>query len=901
MGFAGAEKATSLADALQKAEQAAAKANQPPNLNEALEIAYAEANAPSVLEVWRNFEQKGSSDDPLFPSRRMAELVVEEFVDPQAVGHALVTACVGGQIRSVQRLRELQSEHLCGSMLVGLFNAFALLKAAEAGKSEVVEELLNTQMSASTALMGYMLATRWKDTKGTEAYPYVEQPSNVPSQDWVRKLVSAKSILPPAGPKFQSGGWDVSGLPGLHENMHELVRASYRTFLLWRVSIVAASRCNAEVFRILLERRTLDNAALSKSLEAMEMRSAGKRGGSGLDNEAKKIVAERAKMDTLMYQLVEEYSTKNYHDAMLYTLWGHIQRGGKDHPAGPGAGNPRCVAQAQNGLWEMTLEVPLLMMPVEYALEDEEPFRRYKQLTTLFNQRAKVNIQLIATVEAQPNFLQVTVGVKHVRFKAENSRWDDMCMGHFPTAVTLSVMPQSKEGTSVTMTNSSSNNTFKVGRGENISAGTGGGDGATRGIVAALRISAGVSVNSTVKSTPWRFEQLPLTDNRGGSFVWTLQAMKGLAFDRSNPHRMNETNSTWKWGRRVPGNPLDQLPFTSEGGVIFTGNEFADTMMWRFPKSMEDKKLRWSIQGQIHSTFTTSRYFETRVASFSGDIEERLKPLEDKKDKDKDKGDKSEKKDKDKDKDGEKSEKKEKDKNKDKDGEKSEKKEKDKNKDKDGEKEKSEKGEKSDKEDKEAVTKKALAKLDTTTRTEFEEWLEFKKYKDEQKKLAKSAGQTQKGSGEEIKPKKASKPEPSRFTTPPNDDATTISEDEPQLELEDQTEGTALNVKLDLDDGHAQNLANRPSLSRAQGYNGRWLGNPDMEPLSPSPQPADNWMDSGLLSPPRMPLGGITEDPDMDMPHRSASASSFMDREQRIKGLSVRSVRTSRSDSAGLR
>jgi hypothetical protein len=422
MGFEGGERVTSVAEALLKAEKAAVKTNQPPDLDEALELAYAEANKPSVLEVWRNFEQKGGAEDLLFPSQRLAELVVEDFVDPQAVGHALVTACVGGHIRCVQRLRVIQSEHLCGSMLVSLFNAFGLLKAVEAGKGEIIEELLRPQLSSGTAIMGYMVATRWGDTRGTEAYPYVEPPQNVPSQEWMRKMTTAKSLLPAGGPSFHSGGWDIKGLPGLHENLHKLVRAAYQTYLLWRVSIVAASRCNAEVFRILLDRRSSDNAALAKSLEWIGTQSGRKR-GDGMDQEGKRVVADRAKMDTLMYQLVEEYSTKNYHDAMLYTLWGHIQRGGRNDPAGPAAGNPRCVALAQNGLWEMTLEVPLLMMPVEYALQDEEPFRRYKQLTLLYNQRAKVNIQLLATVEAQPNFLQVSRGSLKGKSQVEGFFW----------------------------------------------------------------------------------------------------------------------------------------------------------------------------------------------------------------------------------------------------------------------------------------------------------------------------------------------------------------------------------------------------------------------------------------------------------------------------------------------
>lgn len=220
------------------------------------------------------------------------------------------------------------------------------------------------------------------------------------------------------------------------------------------------------------------------------------------------------------------------------------------------------------------------------------------------------------------------MGIKHVRFKVENSRWDAECMGHFPSLITLAVTPVTKEGTGVTMTNSSSNIIVKVGKMERIQVGTAGGDGAARGISSSVGAAATVGVTSTMKNKPWRFEQLPLKDERGGSFVWTLQSMKGVLFDRSNPMRMAERNSKWRFGRRMPSNPLDELPFTSEGGVIFTAAEFDDTMMWRFPKTMESKKMRWSIEGQIHSTYTTTRYFETRMATFCGDIEEPLKPLE---------------------------------------------------------------------------------------------------------------------------------------------------------------------------------------------------------------------------------------------------------------------------------
>lgn len=195
-------------------------------------------------------------------------------------------------------------------------------------------------------------------------------------------------------------------MPGVPDDLQDCIRAAYSIFMLWRAAVIAASNCHVEVFKVLLRQRALENTKLADSFHD----TSGPR--KSFDHDGRKIVSERAKLDTLMYQLVEELSTKNYHDGILYSLWGHIQRGGRDSPR-PEAGRPRCVAQATNGVWEMQLEVPLLMMPVEHALQEEEAFRRYKHLTQLFSQRAKVNIQLTATVEALPNCLQVCQASVH--------------------------------------------------------------------------------------------------------------------------------------------------------------------------------------------------------------------------------------------------------------------------------------------------------------------------------------------------------------------------------------------------------------------------------------------------------------------------------------------------------
>jgi hypothetical protein len=219
-------------------------------------------------------------------------------------------------------------------------------------------------------------------------------------------------------------------------------------------------------------------------------------------------------------------------------------------------------------------------------------------------------------------------------------------MGHFPSLVFISVTPETTKGTGVTMSKSSANQTFKVGIIERVQVGAGIGTLA-QGARGTLGASAGIGVSTTVKNTPWRFEQLPVQQDRGGSFVWTLQAMKGQEFNRLNPPRMAESTSIWRFGKRVPAHPLSQLPFTSEGGVIFSGSSFDDTLIWRLPKTMEGTKLKWRIEGHIHSSFITQRYWETRKLVFNGNLDEKLIPLV-VKDKDGDKGDKKEKKDKDK-------------------------------------------------------------------------------------------------------------------------------------------------------------------------------------------------------------------------------------------------------------
>jgi len=628
-------QAGALQSSLAKAELLAANKEgvQEVDVGQVLEIAKEECQFPELGLIWV---------DTLEPDDNGIQLCKDDdCVDPQAVGYAVVEASAGGHICCLRKLREIQAVEHGSSFLTGRFTAYAFMKAVEKGQTSAVLELLKPVGSASLDLLGYAIATKYR----SDHYPFVNEPlnSNMVNSDWMRKLSSVPSLLPKALPTFHpiTDQWEL-GLRGpsskqgaVHEEpVLAAIRATYSSNFLWRAALVAASNNQPEPFQVLM--KELEKDAIYQAETNFYDSSV----------EGRKIIAVKIRIDNLMYTLVEELCVIQFQDSILHLLWSHIQCGSSHSPA-PAASRPHpnakgthCVAKAENGLWEVKVEVPLLLMPLEHSYVEEDASKRRKQLAFLFSQRADINIQLVAAVVKLPNCVEVTVGIKHVRYKIANSIWDQQQLGHFPCFFSLSVTPQTTEGAACTMTNSSSNIGFKVGTGERIQAATNI-TAFSKGLTLGIGASAGTTMSSTMKSDPWRFEQLPVNDDRGGSYIWSLQLIKGLEFNRFNPMRMAEVSRLWKFGRRVPVHPLAELPFTSEGGINFTSVSHDDTLMWRFPTSMDGKELRWTITGEFHSTFTTTRFWETRMAVFSGIIQEKLVALE-VKEKDKDKKNKGE-------------------------------------------------------------------------------------------------------------------------------------------------------------------------------------------------------------------------------------------------------------------
>lgn len=125
-------------------------------------------------------------------------------------------------------------------------------------------------------------------------------------------------------------------------------------------------------------------------------------------------------------------------------------------------------------------------------------------------------------------------------------------------------------------------------------------------------------------------EQLPIYNERGGSFTWILSNLHGASFDRLDPMLYEEKKSIWQFGKRIPVNPLMVLPFGTNGGVNFTGTEFTDTLSWRFAKDLENTMVMFNIEGQVSTTYITQdTFWETRVVPFETKLEQKLEPCGD--------------------------------------------------------------------------------------------------------------------------------------------------------------------------------------------------------------------------------------------------------------------------------
>ena len=614
---------SSIGIALKDAERGAVKSGDDPILSDVLECAKKEISAPSRKSLWQDAAEfsnnnsvdrvsKGIYDQAR--KRMMNALNVQQEYEGHVVGHALVRAVEAGCFNVARKLRQGQAE-LTSSVLAPRFLAFAFLKAAEIGHYEILLDLISSTTAAGIALVGYELA-RAKD----DGYPHVQVSL---TKAWKQKISSFKTLLPPATLAVQYEKLELRSVSSDQENVHDATRACYQIYWAWR--LLAVSGCNGHggVFRELLVSREEFNGRPGDVRKSL------------LGYEHPKVVELekfRARIDDEFLKLAMKVTAKLSRDMLLYELFRTVDGPSIKEPKGKGNSAWRCTSKAQFGLWEVLMEVPVLLMEIEGSYQDDKEKKRqmrpYRYVKPLLPQIMKLNVQFKIVIDIQPNYIELILGINHVRVTVDNQSWEEKVTGHFPTRVALSVTPVAKTLTSVTMTGSSTNTTFKVGVGEQVRVAV----SATikSAPTAGISFQAGKSTMSKIEGKPWRMEQLPVYNERGGSFTWILSNLHGASFDRFSPMLQDTRKSIWQFGKRIPVNPLMVLPFGTNGGINFTGTEFDDTLSWRFANELENTMVQFNIEGQVHTThITQDTFWETRVVPFEVKLEQKLEPCGD--------------------------------------------------------------------------------------------------------------------------------------------------------------------------------------------------------------------------------------------------------------------------------
>jgi hypothetical protein len=129
-----------------------------------------------------------------------------------------------------------------------------------------------------------------------------------------------------------------------------------------------------------------------------------------------------------------------------------------------------------------------------------------------------------------------------------------------------------------------------------------------------LKVSAGES--TTVSLKPWKFEQSVY--GYSANLNWFLHdSMDGKEVFSSKPSKFALINpKSWFKNRYSSA----YRPFTRQGGVIFAGDEYGESVTWKVDKSAIGKTMEWEIRGWIWLTYWPNKrvtlYNETRRLEF---------------------------------------------------------------------------------------------------------------------------------------------------------------------------------------------------------------------------------------------------------------------------------------------
>ncbi|KAM3281967.1 hypothetical protein P3S67_027614 [Capsicum chacoense] len=267
------------------------------------------------------------------------------------------------------------------------------------------------------------------------------------------------------------------------------------------------------------------------------------------------------------------------------------------------------------GLWKVQLYCPIIAMDVETytsSLSDDN-----LRFSLNFHQLEGV-IQLNHKVIVRKKWIEVMVNTDNIRCDVVrlvneslmSERGAGISEKHFPSRISLQLTPTLQSNVlSISVNKSSDNPLREIGMEKTIEAGFD-----PPNTYMGLKVSAGETVVTSMK--PWKFEQSVNGD--GANLNWFLHdSGNGREVFSSKPSVFSLIQPKAWFKNRYSS---VYRPFTKQGGVIFAGDEYGESVCWKVDKRAIGKTMEWELKGRVWLTYWPNKhltsYAETRRLEF---------------------------------------------------------------------------------------------------------------------------------------------------------------------------------------------------------------------------------------------------------------------------------------------
>ncbi|KAF8402557.1 hypothetical protein HHK36_010643 [Tetracentron sinense] len=266
------------------------------------------------------------------------------------------------------------------------------------------------------------------------------------------------------------------------------------------------------------------------------------------------------------------------------------------------------------GLWKIQLFCPIIMMNIEKSSSSSADegllfSLKYHQLESVIQFGYKVIIRE-KWIDLMVNVDNIRCDV--IRLVSETlmaERGVGAAEKHFPSRISLQLTPTLQTNIiSVSVSKSSDNPAREIGSEKTFEG--------TFDLPNSLGLKVSASETVTMRLKPWKFEQSVYGDS--ANLNWFLHdSMDGREVFSSKPSKMALVQpKAWFKDRYSSA----YRPFTKQGGIIFAGDEYGESVWWKVDKGAIGKTIEWEIKGCIWLTYWPNKhktfYNETRRCEF---------------------------------------------------------------------------------------------------------------------------------------------------------------------------------------------------------------------------------------------------------------------------------------------